>query len=182
MKMGAWLKTLSFPHPHLFFDVLRQVMKVLCMRDKSIVKLRDTICDTYKVEPYVPPNVARQPDVQEQGISERRQLLGLTRCLLEEWPGRFTTLAQRCGVWSSVWLRHLGSGSRNGAHNAPFWFWRVVHEHLYRTHYQPSEEEIKAAICHLRRRGMALTKSSLARLLRIAVIRQSHLLDNLSRN
>lgn len=175
------MSNISFLYPHLFFDALRQFMKVLCMQDKGIRKLRDTICDTYQIEPYIPPDATRQPDIQEQGISERRQLLGLTRCLLEEWPDRFITLSQRCGVWSSVWLRHLGSGSRGRSHAAPFWFWKVVHDHLYRTRYCPSEEEIKAAIFHLRRRGIALTKSSLARLLGVAVIRQP-LPDDLSRN
>lgn len=176
------IQNLSFQYPHLFFNVLRQFMKILGMNNEGVIKLRNVICDAYKVEPYIPSNSTRRHDVQEQGISERRQLLGLTRCLLEDWPNRFITLARRCGVWSSVWLRHLGSGSRDGTHDAPFWFWRVVHEHLYRTRYQPSEEEAKAAIRHLRRRGLAITKSSLARLLGVAVIRQSRLLDNLSRN
>lgn len=165
------IENLSFLYPHLFFDVLRQFMKVLGMNDKGIIKLRDAICTTCKAEPYVPYDRMRRYDVQEQGISERRQLLGLTRCLLEEWPDRFITLAHRCGVWSSVWLRHLGSGSRDRNHDAPFWFWRIVHEHLYRTRYQPSNEEIKTATCYLQRRGIALTKSSLARLLGVAVIR-----------
>lgn len=171
---GHRIGNLSFTYAHLFFDGLRQIMKILGMRNKSIASLREVICDTYNVESYAPTNSRQRPDVQEQGISERRQLLGLTRFLIEEWPDRFITLAQKCGVWSSVWLRHLGSGSRGGSRTAPFWFWTIVREHLDRTRHCPSEQETRAAICYLRRRGEVVNKSSLARLLGVAVMRRAH--------
>src|ERR1700749_1042017 len=90
------IQNLSFQYPHLFFNVLRQFMKILGMNNEGVIKLRNVICEAYKVEPYIPSNSTRRHDVQEQGISERRQLLGLTRCLLEDWPDRFITLARRC--------------------------------------------------------------------------------------
>jgi hypothetical protein len=149
-------------YSHLYFTVLRQLMKIIGMRNTKIERLRQAIGDTYGVETYVPAK-KQQPDIQEQSIPERRQLPGLTRCLLEEWPDRFIALAQEHGIWSSTWLRHLESGSRQQSQAAPFWFWEVVYEHLNRTRYCPSDEEMGEAIRYLRRSGAVLNKSTLSR-------------------
>jgi hypothetical protein len=47
----------------------------------------------------------------------------------------------------------------------------VVHDYLYRARYRPSEEEKLMAVEYLRRNGKPLNKSSLSRLLGVAVIR-----------
>jgi hypothetical protein len=162
-------------YSHLYFTVLRQLMKIMGMRSKKVDKLRKAISETYGAEDYTPEG-ERQPDVQEQSIQKRRQLLSLTRCLLEEWPDRFIALSQEHGLWSSTWLRHLESGSRERSQAAPFWFLEVVHEHLTQTRYCPSTEEIRAASDYLLRKGAVLNKSSVSRLLGISVIRQKDLL------
>lgn len=166
----------SATYSHLYFTVLRQLMKIVGMRDKRVGKLRQAVSITYGVEDYIPGRGERRRDVEEEGVQQRRQLLGLARCLLEEWPHRFIALAQAHKVWSSTWLRHLESGSRRRSQPAPFWFWEVVHEHLYRTRYCPSPEETAAAISYLRRSGAILNKSSLARLLGVAFFRRKSLL------
>lgn len=163
-------------YSHLFFTGLRQLMKIIAMRNKRIDKLRQVISDTYGVETYV-PGATRQPDIQEQSLRDRRRLLGLTRCLLDEWPHRFIALAQEHGIWSSTWLRHLESGSRQQSQAAPFWYWEVVHEHLNRTRYCPSDEETGEAIRYLRRSRAALNKSTLARLLGVAAVRRKDLFE-----
>lgn len=132
-------------YSHLFFTALRQLMKIIGMRDKRVTRLRQDISDTYGIENYTRP-AEGQPDVQEQGILQRRQLLGLARCLLEEWPHRFISLSQKHDIWSSTWLMHLGSGSRERSQAAPFWFWQVIFEHLNRTRYSPSDKETRAVI------------------------------------
>lgn len=162
-------------YSHLFFAVLRQMMKILCMRDVRINKLRRAISNTCGGGLDIATSDAKQPDVQEQGIEERRQLLRLAGYLLGEWPFRFITLAQTYKVWSSTWLRHLDSGSRGRSQVTPFWYWEVVHEHLYRTPYHPSDEETRAAISYLERSGAILNKSSLSRILGIAAMRRKDL-------
>jgi hypothetical protein len=158
-------------YSHLFFVGLRQLMKILAMRDKRIVKLRKAISETYNVEVYA-PSAPGSVDVQELGIVARRQLLGIARCLLEEWPYRFVEISRQFKVWSSLWLSHLESTVRGRATTAPFWFWSVVHGQLYRARYHPSYEETESAIRYLKQSQGAFNKSDLARLLGVAVVRR----------
>lgn len=161
-------------HSHLYFAALRQVIKVMAMHDSRIDRLRQTISNTFGLESYTPPSLPR-PDVQEMDVVARRQLLGLARCLLEEWPTRFVELSRTHKVWSSLWLKHFEPGAQEHPRTAPFWFWSVVHEHLYRAKYCPSDIEVVAAISYLKRKGALLNRSSLSRLLGVAVIRGKRL-------
>jgi hypothetical protein len=155
-------------YSHLYFTVLRQVIKVMAMRDGRVDRLRRAISATFGFESYTPLLSRSHPDVQELGSADRRQLLGLVRCLLEEWPARFIELSREHKVWSSLWLRNFEPGARERPRTAPFWFWSVVHEHLYRAKYGPSDIEVAAAISYLERRGGVFNKSSLSRLLGVS--------------
>jgi hypothetical protein len=159
-------------YSHLYFTVLRHLMRVMAMKNKRLEQLRRTLSELYKVEAYTPPAERRPPDVQEQGLSQRRQLLQAAYCLLAEWPHRFIFLAQKHKVWSSLWLRHLEGCPWERSQIAPFWFWRVIHDHLYRARYCPSDEEMLEAIKYLRRKGGPQNKSALSRLLGVAVVRR----------
>jgi hypothetical protein len=158
-------------YSHLFFSGLRQLMKVLAMRNERIVKLRQAISKAYGVETYT-PSVLESADIQELGIGARRQLLGIARCLVEEWPHRFIEFSQKFKVWSSLWLSHLEPPMKGRATVAPFWFWSVVHDYLYRAKYCPSDEEIASAIKYLKRNGKPVNQSKLAELLGVAVLRR----------
>lgn len=162
------------PYPHLYFEVLRQLLKIMAMRHKRVAELRRVIGEAYSVEVYTPARVRVRPDVQELAVRERRQLLGAARCLLDEWPHRFIALTAQCKLWSSVWLRHLEPNANRQLRIAPFWFWSVVHNHLYRASYHPSAREIEAAVKYLLRRDGRLTNSALSRLLGIAFVRRGY--------
>lgn len=159
-------------HSLLYFAGLRQLMKVIAMQDKRLDNLRRAISEEFCVEIYSPPASDTHRDVQEMSVVARRQLLGTARCLLEEWPHRFFELSRKYKVWSSLWLRHLDPPARANILPAPFWFWSVVHDHLYRAKYCPSNEEIYAAIQYLIKRGVMVNKSMIARLLGVTVIRR----------
>ena len=167
-------------HSHLFFAGLRQLMKIVAMRDKRIVTLRQAVVEAYRVEAYMPVTPS-SVDIQELGVEARRQLLGLVRCLLENWPQSFVKFSTDQKVWSSLWLRHL-EPSIEGWMRAPFWFWSIVHDDLYRAKYCPSGEEINAAIKYLRMKRQPVNKSTLARLLGTATVRQKTNLSQLSRH
>jgi hypothetical protein len=165
-------------YSHLYFSVLRQLMKILAMQNKRIERLRQAISDAYEVEIYTPPFSRSHSDVQELGIKERRQLLGLVRCLLEGWPERFIELSRNYKIWSSLWLRHFEPCRRERARTAPFWFWSVVHDYLYRARYCPSDEETEAAVRYLKRSDAVLNNSTLSRLLGVAVLRRKVILKD----
>ena len=163
-------------YSHLYFAVLRQVMKVMGMRDKRIDRLRQAISTNFGLAPYISSTAPSRPGVQELDITTRRQLLDLARCLLEEWPHRFIELSRRYKVWSSLWLRNIEPSARERPRIAPFWFWSIVHEHLYRAKYRPSARETVAAMSYLKQQGAVLNKSSLSRLLGVTAIRRKGLL------
>jgi hypothetical protein len=158
-------------YSHMYFMGIRQLMKIVAMNDERLDNLRQELSNVYGIEMYTPRMEKRPPDIQEKSITERRQLLQLTQCLLTDWPSRFIIHSQKHKLWSSLWLRHVESGpwERSGA--APFWLWSVIHDHLYRAPYSPSEQEIKLAIEHLKRNGGTVNKSTLARLLGVSVVR-----------
>jgi hypothetical protein len=168
IRVGGMETTYS----HLYFTGLRQLMMVVATRNRRIDSLRKTVSNQYDVEIYQPPIEGRTPDIQEQGALARRQLLNIARCLLTEWPHRFVSLAKEHQLWSSSWLRHMESCPWERSQTAPFWFWRAVHDQLYRARYCPSDEEIQNAIRHLMRDGRPVSKSALSRLLGVAVIRR----------
>lgn len=159
----------------LFFAGLRQLMKVLAMRNKRLKEMRANLSATYSIENYLPPLSHSQPDLQELNLQARKQLLGLAGCLLTEWPHRFVEFSRRYKVWSSLWLRHLEPSPRDRTRTAPFWLWRIVYDYLYRARYCPSDEEINEAIKYLRRIGEIPSKSKISRLLGVAVIRRKDL-------
>ena len=159
-------------YSHLFFLGLRQLVKILAMRDNRIAKLRQAISDSFGVKLYA-PSAPVSTDFQELGIEARRQLLGLAYCLLEEWPQRFIELSRKYKIWSSLWIRHLEPTVKGRTTTAPFWLWSVVRDYLYRAKYCPSDQEITSAIKYLENKGETVNNSSVARLLGVAVIRKS---------
>jgi hypothetical protein len=159
-------------YAQLYFAGLRQIMKIVAMRDARIDMLRRTISRQFGVALYSPPTLGLHKDVQEMGLEDRRRLLGIACCILEEWPHRFIELSEKHSVWSSLWLRHLDPPVRPHSLPAPFWFWSVVHDHLYRAKYCPSDEEIKAAATYLKRHGKVINKSTLAKILGVRVLRR----------
>jgi hypothetical protein len=148
-------------------------MKIMAMKDKRVNNLRQELSKAYGVELFIPRKEKRPPDIQEQSLSERRQLIQLINCILTDWPSRFIMHSRMHRLWSSVWLRHIESGPWERSRSSPFWFWNVVHEHLYRAKYSPSEQEIKLATEHLKSKGDTVNKAALARLLGISVIRNN---------
>jgi hypothetical protein len=47
----------------------------------------------------------------------------------------------------------------------PFWYWSIIHDHLYRISYTPSNQEILSAITHLNRTGETLCQKNISRCL-----------------
>lgn len=167
----------TFIHSHLYFTVLRQLMKIGAREGKNLDNLRQDLRSTYGIDIYLPLGIRPQPDVQEQNIQVRRQLLQFAHCLLLDWPDRFITLARKHKLWSSLWLRNLDGSAWDRSRTAPFWYWSVIHDHLYRAPYHPSNQEIQSAIRYLAKDRGVINKSVLARLLGIAVVRRRELLE-----
>lgn len=143
-------------YSHLYFTVLHQLMKV-CAMGRRTTLLCEAVSRELGMETPAPTLTKRSRDIEHLDIGERRRLLDMARHLLDEWPRAFIRLSQSNKIWSAALLRDLDP--------APFWYWSVVHDHLYRVSYTPSDQEIRSAIAHLNCRGMPLCKKYVSRCL-----------------
>jgi hypothetical protein len=143
-------------YSHLFFTVLHQLMRLCAMGKKSAI-LRDAVSlDLYKGMP-LPASPANNRDIERMSVSARRRAFDMSRHLVIGWPDSFVRICRNNKIWSSVLLKDL--------EQAPFWYWSVIHKHLYRHSYTPSDLEISSAILHLNQRGVRLCKKSISRCL-----------------
>lgn len=143
-------------YSHLYFTVLHQLMKV-CAMEKRAAHLREAIANELGLKPSPPTLTKECRDIERLSTDERQALIDMARHLLSRWPHTLIRLCQSNKVWSAVLLRDLDP--------APFWYWSVVHDHLYRISYTPSDQEIYSAISHLKSRGVALNKRQISRCL-----------------
>lgn len=125
----------------LYFPVLYQVMRLLASGERGRV-LREILCREYGFELFsVKSTDGRMLNLAT--VSERRGLVQVTRQLLDGWPNEFVAFCSANKLWSQYLLDNFKL--------APFWFWSVVHEHLTRTNYARTVEEVESATRYLNR-------------------------------
>jgi hypothetical protein len=127
----------------LYFPVLRQLMKVLASRRAT--RLFAALCRETGTSPLALQLPPGRSDIEALRISQRHLLKALASHLLEDWPERFVGACTVERVWSSTLLRDFEP--------APFWYWSVVHEHLYRASYDTSDDEIRSVIAYINKKG-----------------------------
>ena len=133
--------------------VLHQLMKI-CATGKRAIALREAVHRELNIERPLPTCIGNNRKIEKLNILERRTVLGMARYLLDDWPQKFIHLCLAHKVWSAALLRDL--------HKPPFWYWSVVHDHLYRVTYTPSNQEILSAIMYLERKGQLFTNKDIS--------------------
>lgn len=139
----------------LYFSVLRQLMKVLATRRGSL--LLAALCRETGTAPFAPFFPEKRTDIESLRVADRHRLKSLAAYLLGDWSQRFIRICSSARTWSSTLLRDFEP--------APFWYWSVVHDHLYRTSYCASNEEVIAAIAHINRSGGVAYRKAISELL-----------------
>lgn len=150
------LPELGHVYSHLYFAVLRQLMKLLSMGQRAS-EFRDAVGTHFKIELSRSTALQRAKDVERLPVHERARLLALCERLLHEWPNDFVLACEAGNMLSSVLLKDMSE--------APFWYESAVNEALYEPDYSPSEEEVRAAIDYLDARGEAISQGKVSRLL-----------------
>jgi hypothetical protein len=148
-------------YSHLYFRVLHQLMRIFATGKRS-AGLRAAAAERWGISAFTPSYASNSRDLERLDVNVRRRLLTIVRHMLEDWPNRFIEFCKANRVWSSTLLRDLDE--------VPFWYWRIVAEHLYRYSYYPSDEEIDSAVTYMRVHGMTLNKKSLSRLLGVTAV------------
>lgn len=148
-------------YSHLYFRGLHQLMR-LAATGRKAESFRAAAVRRFGIAPFTPVFDGNSRDLERLDVAARCGLLAVARHLLEDWPKSFVDFCRVNRVWSSTLLRDLD--------DIPFWYWRVINEHLYRASYQPSDEEIDAAVKHIHRRGMALSQKLLSQSLGVTAV------------
>ena len=106
-------------YSHLYFRVLRQLIKLLT-HTRVAERLRQAVGTATGFDSGL-KDAAR--DFERESIAQRALLLQMAAWLLEEWPHRFVSVCRGARIYSSVLLRDMA--------DPPFWYWKVVREHLF---------------------------------------------------
>lgn len=143
-------------HSHLYFTVLHQLMRMLATKGKA-AGLREIAAREYEID--LPPSqpVSSGRDIERLSVRERVALVAICNRLLSNWPNEFVRFCREHRVWSASLLRDL--------EHAPFWYWKVVHDELYRIGYTPSDIEVQSVITHLVKTERPLNKKTISRAL-----------------
>lgn len=161
----------------LFFQVLHQLMKTLAKNDRRVIKLRKTIIkesESILSNDFDFKEYNQKLDIQEQSINIRRELLFFAEYLLNDWSHGFVRLSRECKIWSSFWLKNMDGSPWKRSRTAPFWFWKVIHENLYRKRYYPTKMETEEALKYLLKRNSVANRSVISRLLGMTYIRRNY--------
>jgi len=141
----------------LYFAALHQVMRLLATGPKAEL-IRNEVSRLCGIKPLTSLfSGKRGRDIERLNVARRRDLLVMADYLLRDWPERFITFCGQHRVWSSTLLKDF--------EHAPFWYWQVIHEHLQRTSYCPSDEEVRSAIRYIDRIGRAVCKKAISKCL-----------------
>jgi hypothetical protein len=125
-------------YSHLYFQVVHQLLKLMMTRRygpkfREAVGLKQDITKGHKMFESVP-------------IKDQAEMQVKVLWLLDDWPSRFVIICEQHKLLSSALLRDMDP--------APFWYWRVVNEYLYRPDRFVTEVEIREAIKYMEDRGM----------------------------
>jgi hypothetical protein len=126
-------------YSHLYFMVLRKLMVLLASGAKATV-LRQYINHHYGNINF-DVTLGKNKTMERLNVSERRGLLGMARELLSNWPDRFINFcrANKLFITQLFFLMDY----------IPFWYWNVVNEHLNKTQYRLTDQEVEAALRYL---------------------------------
>lgn len=135
----------GYVHSYLFFyglyclmsGLIRNLPKIQCFPDEL------SQCNEIKKDISISPQAVTT--FERLDIKKRSSLMGILHYLLINWPDGFTGFCKANGLWSGTWSR--------GREFVPFWCRHVIDEHLDRSKYIPSEQEIDAAIDYICKTG-----------------------------
>lgn len=143
-------------YSHLYFIVLHQFLRLFGLGRKSAA-LQKAARRSFDCETLTIDSVQEIRDIEHFRVYERRKLLSIARCLLEDWPDRFISFCESNRIWSAILLRDMDY--------VPFWYWSVVHDYLYRISYYSSEQEICSVVKYIIKTGGIPYKKAVSKIL-----------------
>ncbi len=132
-------------YSHLFFTGLHQIMRRLTY-GRMAQPLKAALYRSYWIDlpiDYLPDKAVI---FEHLNMPQRRSLLQAVNRLLRNWPANFVEFCQ---------ANNLASHFLIGDHkkDLPFWYLRVVREHLNKSAHKVSDEEIISIVNYVRNGG-----------------------------
>lgn len=152
MDLGWWFcGDETFQYSHLYFEVLRSLVVLLSSRRGH--RLLEYIGGSARLasvseglQPHLP--------FEHRPLAYRHWLLACAFSLLADWPQKFISVCSAVGLTRSCFARDMAV--------LPWWFDRVLREHLDRTQYSPSGAEVASAVAFLARTNTSLGRASIS--------------------
>lgn len=125
-------------YSHLYFDVLYKLINLFTGGNKAVFR-RENINRYFKTNNFTQLfKATKHPHFEHLRVDIRLELMGATRLLLRNWPNNFIKFCKDARLSSETLFKHFD--------DVPFWFWSVVHDHLTRTRYKHTIQEVQAAL------------------------------------
>jgi hypothetical protein len=131
-------------YSHLFFSGLHQMMGRL-IYGRMAEPLKAAVRQSYGIDLPIDYYPDKSVFLERLNIVQRRALLQIVNRLLQDWPDSFIEFCQVNKLASNFLIgdnKHL-----------PFWYWRVVREHLNKGAHKVSDEEIVSIVNFVRKKG-----------------------------
>ena len=131
-------------YSHLFFSGLHQMMSKL-IYGRRASSLKAALWQSYAIDLPIEFVPDKSVSLERLNVAQRRALLRAVWQLLQDWP---------CGFIEFCRANKLASHSLIGdMKRLPFWYWRVVREHLTKSARKLSNEEIISTVNYVCKEG-----------------------------
>ena len=152
-------------YSHLFFTGVHHLIRRLTY-GRMAKPLKASLSRSYRIDLPIDCVPGKTFIFERLQISQRRSLLQAVNCLLRDWPNN---LIQFCQANNLACDFLLGDRSQD----LPFWYWRVVREHLNRGAYKVSDEEIISIVDYVRDGGDQPTTEELRPFISSEVVKRA---------
>jgi hypothetical protein len=107
--------------------------------------LKAAVWQSYAIDLPIDVLPERSIFLERLNVAQRRALLQAANRLLQDWPDNFIEFCRANKLAS-----HFLIGDKKCL---PFWYWRVVHEHLTKSARKVSDEEIISTVNYVSKEG-----------------------------
>jgi transposase-like protein len=143
-------------YSHLFFSGLYHIIGGL-IEGHIASRLQMALRQNYGINLSIDFSTGQKIFLERLDVGQRRGLLQAVNRLLQEWPDTFVEFCRANNLASHLLIR--------SKRPVPFWYWRVVREHLTKTPGQVSMEEVVSILSYLRKGGGELSIQKVSRFL-----------------
>lgn len=152
-------------YSHLFFTGLHHMIRRLTY-GRMAKPLKGALSRSYGIDLPIDCLPGNTFIFERMQISQRRSLLQAVNCLLRNWPDNFIQFCQANNLACDFLL-----GDRS--QDLPFWYLRVVREHLNRGAHKVSDEEIISIVDYVRHGGDQPTTQELRPFLSATAVKRA---------